>query len=137
MLDFISTIDQLEAETVELSITLNTTTSEQGNECSERCAELNVWLARSSKMLADANWWKDIAIKYYTEEVHNSPYSDLATSIQNKYIDSCCKRENYLVNIIERLNAACTHQQQSMITFISKAKVELQVNSYANSVQNT
>lgn len=79
--------------------------------------------ARTGKMLADAKWYQDDAIK-------NNIAKDLATFITlpaltlNKFVAAYCKEQNYLVNWIERLNKASDKKAKACITLISKIKAE-------------
>lgn len=122
MLDHILTLESLEIEAKKVDEFLNITCSEDINECVFRGNELVVYLARTSKMLADAKYWQDEAIMRIWKEMA----IELSPSIMNKVINASCKRENYCVNWIERLNRTCVHQLDFIRTLISKAKVEMQ-----------
>lgn len=89
---------------------------------------LQIMIAKSGKMLSDAKYWLDqrkndsitIALK---EALQN----DWGASIVNKKIDALCKDENYLVNLIDRINASATHQQRGLITVISYRKEQMRI----------
>lgn len=98
--------------------------------CAARGSDLEIYMARTGKMLADAKYWLHEQMntgisETLKEALKNKGWS--ATTI-NKKIEALCKNENYLVNWIERLNRTCTHQLQFMITMISKHKAEMQMN---------
>jgi len=62
MLDHIMTLDELETLALEIHEFLQINCSEDPEEVSERGAQLNVYMAISGKMLADAKYWQDVAI---------------------------------------------------------------------------
>jgi hypothetical protein len=101
--------------------------------CEQKGRDLETYMARSGKMLADAKYWQD--------QFQNSAISDTikealgqqkvwSTTIINKKIESLCKEYNYLVNWCDRINRSCTHQLDFIRTLISKHKVELQQSNY-------
>lgn len=104
--------------------------------CEDRGQYLEVYMARSGKMLADAKYWLDeqmnSAITQAMAEALKSKRWSVTTI--NKKIDALCKEQNYLVNWIERLNRTCTHQLSFMVTLISKHKVEMQMTGKINSL---
>jgi hypothetical protein len=127
ILDHITPLDAMEKECLEISFFLESNCSEDGHEAAERGDQLNVFMARTGKMLADAKYHQDIALNENTLLVHET-YRSMSASTKNKLIESMCQRENYMVTWIERLNRTCTHQQAFMITLISKAKTEMMMN---------
>ena len=121
MLDHINTIEQLEKEAKEIDEFLNLTCSEQPEEALERGNDLLVYLARSGKMLSDAKYWQDQAKK---ESILNDLQDklDLSPSIFKELLQASLKRENYLVNWVERINRTCVHQIDFLRTIVSYAK---------------
>jgi hypothetical protein len=90
-----------------------------------RAQQLEVYMALSGKMLADA--------KHHVETLLNSTFLNaiqeaekvrMSPSTLNKYLDSLTKDYNYLVNWCERINRACTHGVEFSRTIISKLKQE-------------
>ena len=81
--------------------------------------------ARTGKMLADAIYIQDIAIK-------NNIAKDIKDFVQlpaltlNKFINAYCAKENYLVNWIDRVNKCSDKKAKAIITLISKQKAEMQ-----------
>ena len=121
----ISTLEEIESGCQEIQDTLKTTVSDDANECVTFGIDLSVLLARSSKMIADAKFHKDEAVKNsIVKEVGSS--LGVPASILKMLIDASCKRENYLVNWCERLNASLTHSIDFLRTVISKQKAEMQ-----------
>lgn len=135
MLSHIKSLDELEKEAIQIDNFLNITCSEDGNEAAERGNELNVYMARTGKMLADAKYHKDIAINSAILLVSET-YKSLPITTKNNLADSMCHRENYMVTWIERLNKTCTHQQSFMVTLISKAKEEMKMSGYTGNANN-
>lgn len=90
---------------------------DRGNYCS-------AIMARTSKLLADAKYHKD---KKLNSSVVSQlkKIAQLPASTANKYVDSVCEEENYLVNWCERINRTVTHQVEWCRTLISKAKAEM------------
>lgn len=129
MLTIIKNLEELEMEASEIDAFMNITISEDINECSERGADLLVYMARTGKMLADAKYWQDHAISIAI----NSALTDkpnLSPSILSKLVSSSSQNENYLVNWIERLNRGCVHQLDFIRTMISKNKAEMQYQNF-------
>lgn len=126
MLNHIRTIEQLEAEALQIDSFLNITCSEDPNEAVERGNDVQVYISRTGKMLADAKYWQDIAINE-NSLLCNEAYKTMPPLVRRRLIESMCKRENYLVTWIDRMNRAATHQSEWLRTVISKAKAEMQM----------
>ena len=125
MLDHINTLDQLEEEAKRIDTFLNITCSENPEECVSRGLDLSVYLARTGKMLADAHYWQDEAKKNsIVREIGQG--LNISPSILKLLVDASCKRENYILKWLDRMNATITHQLDFLRTVISKSKAELQ-----------
>ena len=124
MLLQILTLENLELAATEIEEYLNETCSEDINECIKRGTSLQVYYARSGKMLADAKYWQDEATSKSILKQLGEQF-DMPASTLNNLVKASCKRENYLVNWIDRINAACNHQIDWLRTVISKEKAEL------------
>jgi hypothetical protein len=129
ILDHISTLDEIEKEALEIYAFLQINCSEDGSEAAIRGDQLNVYMSRSGKLLADTRYWQDVAMHTNTLLV-NETYKSMPPTTRNNLIKSMRQRENYMSTWIERINRTCTHQQQFMITLISKAKTEMQMAGY-------
>lgn len=127
MLDNITPIDSLHKEAAEIQSYLEITVSEQPEEALERGNELGVYVARTGKMLADAQYHRDSLMKSEIMELlsKTSKASDLSPSTVNKLLDAACKDANYIVTWCERLNRTATHQLDWCRSLLSKAKAEL------------
>ena len=121
MLLQIATLEELEKGIKEIDDYLNITCSEAPEECVDRGLTLMAYLARTSKMLADAKFHKDEAVK---ASILKELQLDISASILKQLIEATCKRENYLVTWIDRLNSTVVHQMDFLRTVISKAKNE-------------
>lgn len=104
--------------------------------CAQRGTDLEAYMARSGKMLADAKYWQD----QFTHSAISDTLKEAlmqqklwSTTIINKKIEALTKDYNYLVNWCDRINRSCTHQLDFMRTMISKHKAEIQVSGYGNS----
>jgi hypothetical protein len=131
MLDHISSLDELETEASQIDSYLQITCGDDPNEAVEVGNTLVVYMARTGKMLADARYHQDEAIKNSTL-VEIGMKRNISPTIMKKLIEASTKRENYLVNWIERLNRACTHKIEWLRTLISKAKTEMQYQNFSN-----
>lgn len=98
--------------------------------------ELNAYLARSGKLLADAKYHRDEKLKDSVLD-NLKEILKLSATTANKFIDSLCKEENYLVNWADRINRTTTHQLDWCRSVLSKQKEELRQSQYSwNSQDN-
>ncbi|MBP1615723.1 MAG: hypothetical protein H6Q13_3171 [Bacteroidetes bacterium] len=126
--------DRITAELTEMDKFLNITMSENAEEAVQRGNDLAVYVARTGKLLADAKYWLDEAMR---SEVLNTlrdtakEAKATATAV-NALVNSLCKEERYLVNWCERNNRTATHQLSWCVTIISKAKEEMKMAGFGN-----
>lgn len=100
---------------------LNAPYSGEINVLLDRLSTLNVYMARSGEMLADAMQLQDRAINaVYAEQ--GKLILKMPATIASKFVNSCCDQENRLVKWLERINATCKHQSDNLRTQISFAK---------------
>ncbi|MDV7696258.1 hypothetical protein N6B72_04910 [Chryseobacterium soli] len=86
--------------------------------------EALTYLARTAKLIADAQYHKDRKMRSeLTEQIKT--ITSFSASTANKFVDSLMEEENYLLKWAERLNAAFARQIDFSRTLISKAKEEL------------
>lgn len=127
MLKHIATREQLKKEAEEIQAFLEITIGDDPVEIVNRGNDLAVYIARSSKMLADARAHLDIKRK----SVIMDQLRDIGLKLKvpattmNELIKSSCEEENFLSTWIERLNRTCTHQLDWCRTLISKLKEEM------------
>lgn len=90
--------------------------------------QLTAFMANTGKMLADARYWKDKAVKdSILYQIRDSKAMSLPASVLNELIKADTKDFNYLVNMIERLDRETVHQLDWLRTIISKAKEEMKM----------
>ena len=125
MQNIIASLDEIELELQSIQEFTEITPSEDVNEIVQRGNDLIAYLARTTKLLADSKYHKDSKLNSaFMDEIRN--ISKLSASVANKYVDSLCKGENYLINWSERLNRTVTHQIDWCRTIVSKNKAEMQ-----------
>lgn len=124
-------LNRLQSEAQEIQEFLEITMSDNPQEVIERGNELQVYMARTGKMLADAKYILNEQKKQETMDVVREFIIDqkLSAKVQNALIDGLCKDAQYLVDWIERLNAACTHQLDWCRSVNSKNKEEMRLNN--------
>jgi hypothetical protein len=125
MLSSIASPQELAREAAIIQAVLDTTPSDEIEEIVDRGNDLIVYIARTGKMRADAEYHRDELLKseimkVVVEEVAGK----LPATTVNKLLDAVCKEANYLCTWIERLNRTSTHQLDWCRTLISKAKAE-------------
>lgn len=129
MNNLITDLQSIKNELVIIQDYLEITPSEEITEIEDRGNQLIVYIARTSKLLADA--------KYHKNEKLNSTFvndikkiSCLSASLANKFVDSLCKDENHLIDWCERLNRASTHGYEWTRSLLSKATAEWKYNHF-------
>ena len=119
-------------EAKEIQAYLEIEVGDDVSEAQERGSTLQVYMARTGKMLADAkkalNLKKQSGIMDILRET--SKYSIKSATGINELIKSVCADEQYLVDWCERLNRTCTHQADWCRTLISKYKEEMRMNAF-------
>ena len=86
--------------------------------------KVTVYLARTSKLLADAKYHQNVAKKAVMNSNINKGYSP---SVLKELVNASIESENYLVDWIERLNRACTHRVDWIRSVLSKEKEEMRL----------
>lgn len=122
---------RLSAEAQQIQDFLEITIGDHPQEVIERGNDLQVYLARTGKMLADAKYMLNEQKREETMNVVREFIIDqkLSAKVQNALIDGLCKDAQYLVDWIDRLNAACTHQLDWCRSVNSKNKEEMRLNN--------
>lgn len=97
----------------------------------ERATKIEVYMANTSKLLADAKWhYSDVFEQGFIKAMKET--SKFQASTTNLYLKALVKNFTYLVDWADRLNATCTHQLDFARTLISKIKAEMQQLQYTN-----
>ncbi|MDR1938767.1 MAG: hypothetical protein LBQ73_09780 [Tannerellaceae bacterium] len=123
------TTEQLNTEAAGIQSFLEITISGNPEEIQERIRDMMVYQARSGEMLAQA---KKLLRKKKTTEISNTiiaiaKQEYLSAKVQNALLDSIAEDEAYLVDWIDRINATCTHQGDSLRSLLSYEKENLRL----------
>lgn len=116
-------------ETQKIQDFLEITCSENPVEIKNRISDLNVYMARSGQMWADAK--KECSKKVSSEikekiiEIAKQNY--LSATAQNKLIKSIAEDEQHLVDWLERINRTCVHQIDALRSVLSYEKEQLRL----------
>lgn len=133
-----STYEDLLKEAGDIQSFLQITMSDSPVEVVERGNDLIVYMARTGQMLADARLLLNEAKKNEAMEVIRQFIIDqkLSAKVQNALIDGLARDKQYLVDWIERLNAACTHQLDWCRSVVSKNKEEMRLSNLGKEFKN-
>ena len=116
-------------EIQEIQNYLEITCSDNPEEITQRIRELSAYLARTAFLLRDAKYALrrkkaseigDIVVKIAKEQY-------LSAKAQNALVDSIAADEHRMVDWLDRLNAACTHQIDAMRSLLSYEKEQLRL----------
>lgn len=118
--------EDIKIECLSMQQFLEVETSNDPNELYERISTLNVYLARSGKLLAEVKLVQDQATNYYFQECA-SQLSVLSASMQKRYIESKTADINYYVNWLDRINRGIVHSGDNIRTQMSFLKEELRL----------
>ena len=130
--------EQLMKEAQDMQSFLEVTMSDDPQEVVERGTDLTVYLARSAKMLADAKLILNKQKKDETMDIVRDFIIDqkLSAKVQNALIDGLCRDSQYLVDWLERMNAAITHQLDWCRSVVSKNKEEMRLTQIGKEFNN-
>lgn len=110
---------------------LELTCSNEPEEIKQRISDLQVFLARSGNMLAEAK--KELRKKKTSEisktiiDIAKTQF--LSSKAQNALVDSIAEDEAFLVDWLERINRSCTHQIDALRSLLSYEKESLRLNN--------
>lgn len=126
------TIEQLAAKADKMQKYLELEPSSEPNDLVERINNLGILVSQSGKMLADAKYYKDFIVNGAIMEVIQKCYEEkLSATTINKFVESAAKDQSYLVNWIDRINSAATHQLDGLRSVISYRKAEFSALNYS------
>lgn len=128
--DILST-DRLLSMANEVSVLLKVVmTGDDPDAYVNRANELIAWMATTGKMLADAKYHRDLAMKgSIINLMKDTLKNSLPTSAINSLIKSDTAEINYLVNWIEQIDKEVKYNIELLRTLISYAKVD-KLNQY-------
>ena len=122
-----------EAETMQAY--LEEIPNDNPNDLSERIKVLAVYQARSGYLLAESK--KTLSEKKKAEIVNTiiaiAKENYLSAKAQNALVDSIATDEQFMVDWLDRINAACKHQLDAVRSLLSFEKEVYKTSNYGNS----
>lgn len=119
-------------EATEMQAYLETLPEDNPDALSERIKILAVYQARSGFLLAEAK--KTLSEKKKTEIVNTiiaiAKENYLSSKAQNALVDSIATDEQFVVDWLDRINAACKHQLDAVRSLLSFEKEVYKQNNY-------
>ena len=120
----------LQEEAKQISEYLQITCQNNPQEIQQRIADTMVYVARTGEMLATA---KQMLRRRKSEEIQNTIIAIarencLSAKVQNALLDSIAEEEAFLVDTLDRLNAAATHQLDALRTLLSYEREGMRLN---------
>ncbi|WP_252639415.1 hypothetical protein [Dysgonomonas mossii] len=119
----------LQEEAQQIQDYLDITCSENPEEILERIRAIMPYISRTAFMLAEA---KKALRRKKASEISNTIINIakeqcLSAKVQNTLIDSIAEDEAYLVDWLDRLNAAATHQVDALRSILSFERENLRI----------
>lgn len=119
----------LQEEAQQIQDYLDIECSENPEEVLERIRAIMPYISRTAFMLAEA---KKALRRKKASEISNTIINIakeqcLSAKVQNTLIDSIAEEEAYLVDWLERLNAAATHQVDALRSILSYERENLRI----------
>lgn len=119
----------LQEEAQKIQEYLDTECSENPEEVLERIRAIMPYISRTAFMLAEA---KKALRRKKASEISNTIINIakeqcLSAKVQNTLIDSIAEEEAYLVDWLDRLNAAATHQVDALRSILSYERENLRI----------
>lgn len=123
--------EKIEKEASEMQSYLEIECSDNPEEVLERLKRINVYQARSGYMLAEAKkmYRQKRASEISETIVAIAKENYLSATAQNALVDSIAQDEAYLVDMLDRINATCKHQQDALRSILSYEKEQLKLNN--------
>lgn len=99
---------------------------QQDEDLIQRLENLQVLLAQSGNLLAEAKMLRDEQIQISIKGVVSNPeYVGLSNTLMNEYVKASCKELNYLVNSLDRINSSSVHQIDAIRSILSYRKSQM------------
>lgn len=123
--------EELLNEAMDMQHYMEITCSDNPDEVIERIKTIGVYRARTGVMLADAKkmYRRKRASEITEKIIEIAKQGYLSAKIQNALVESIAEDEAYLVELLERLNATCTHEQDALRSILSYEKESLRLNN--------
>ncbi len=116
--------EQINNECLEMQVFLEITTSDNPEELVNRLSTINVYMARSGFLLAEATRERDLQ---RTKAVLDHKHLGLSPSVFNSFIKSATPEAEYYVVWLDRLNRALVHAGDNIRTQISFVKEDMKL----------
>jgi len=138
-MDFFIPIEKVQEEIIDIQRFLQTEVETDpaniqayGDEISIKIQTLNVYMARTGELLANAEYHlnKKIESEVIHDLIESMGQIAISAASQKQFIASQCSYEQYLVKLCERANKTCTHQIDSFRSLLSKHKEEYRYSKY-------
>lgn len=125
----ITTVNQLHDELLDMQSFLEESyLSDSPSACIDRLQAMDVKIARSGKLLADAEYHYNAVVNSAILNTLKDAMSEkMSTSTLNKYIESVAKDYRHLVTFADRVNRSATHSADHLRTIISFTKQQMRV----------
>ena len=92
----------------------------------DRFNDLAIYMARSGKLKADAEWhYNSLVESALMTALKRAHQQTMSASTLNKYIESLARDAKYLVTWADRVNRSCTHQHDGLRSIISSLRAEM------------
>jgi hypothetical protein len=126
-----NSLETLKERAFEIQKYLEIECSNSPEEIRERMYGLMAYIATSGELLAQA---KRMLRAKKSQEISKTiiaiaKESHLSATVQNALLDSICEEENYLVDLLERINRSATHQLDALRSLLSYEKEALRLNN--------
>lgn len=97
----------------------------------QRFDDLGVYMARSGKLKADAEWHYNSLIESAIIEALKKGYEEkLSASTINKFVEAAARNYKFLLTWADRVNRSTTHQIEGMRSVMSTLRSERFANNY-------
>lgn len=103
--------------------------SDNPAEVMERLKTISVYQARSGVMLAEAKklYRRKVSTEIATTIINIAKENYLSATAQNALVNAIAEEEAFLVDWLDRINATCKHQQDSLRSILSYEKENLRL----------
>lgn len=106
-------------------------TSDNPAAVQQRFEDLAIYMARSGKLKADAEFHYNSLVESSIMDALKKGYEErLSASTINKFVESAARGYKFLVTWSDRVNRSCTHQLEAMRTTMSTLRSERFANNY-------
>lgn len=126
---------EIEGELLVIQDFLETRHSDEPTVLAQVLAEINVQMARTGYLLAEAKYDLNTARARAFAE-NKKAIEKMPATVSNRFLEALCSKEEHNVDWIERLNKTCTHQADNLRSLLSYAKENYRVTRYAGSVMD-